>query len=162
MKTPIAVIPDSRLPRYQRGLAAVETAITLPLMLFMLLAFTEFGNAIMQYNELTKGTRDGVRHLATYARDGTTGTTEISPALNKATRNLVVYGNIGGGGDPIIEGLDISHVTVQQIDTDHVRVEVDFPYNSLLGINAVPSFGVGDGEVSTLITLRSSVVMRVL
>lgn len=146
----------------QRGLAAVETAITLPIMLFMMLAFADFGNAIMQYNELTKANRDGVRHVAGQARHGTTGTVLIDPELETEAVNLVIYGNTSGSGEPIIEGLQSGHVTVEQLDEDHVRIEVDFPYSSLLGIDALPTFGIGDGEISTVITLRSSVTMRVL
>ena len=156
------MIPESYSACRQRGLAAVETAITLPIMLFMLLAFTEFGNALMQYNELNKANRDGARYLATYARNGTTGVIVLDPSLENDAINLVVYGNVGGNGDPIIAGLDGSHVTVTQLNSDYIRLEVDFPYNSLLGVNALPSFGVGDGEVNTVITLRTGVTMRAL
>ena len=55
----------------QRGLALVETAITLPLLLFLMLAASEFTAAFVQHTTLTKAARDAVRYVAEEAIDGT-------------------------------------------------------------------------------------------
>ena len=48
----------------QRGLAIVEFAIVLPLLLLLSLATTELGRALYQQDTLNKAVRDGARHLA--------------------------------------------------------------------------------------------------
>ena len=42
------------LKRAQRGIAAIEMAITLPVLLLLLVGTAELGRAFYQYNELTK------------------------------------------------------------------------------------------------------------
>ncbi|MBP3859681.1 MAG: pilus assembly protein, partial [Pseudomonas sp.] len=41
-----------RSSRAQRGLAMVELALTLPLLVLLMLAFAEFGRMLFQYNSL--------------------------------------------------------------------------------------------------------------
>lgn len=145
--------------REQQGTATVEAAITLPLLLFLLLAIAEGGNAIMQYNELTKAVRDAARYLAAEAALGSTGTIAITPGLASQTRNLAVYGNRAGAGEPIVQGLTPAHVTVEDVDGIHVRVSVSFDYRPILGFATLPTFGFGD-PVPIVIPLQGSTTMR--
>lgn len=86
----------------QRGVAAVELAIVLPLLLAITFGITEFGRAIYTYNTLAKSTRDAVRYLSTQASGSTTART--------TARNLVTYGNPKGTGTPLVPGLTTSMV----------------------------------------------------
>ncbi|MBW8828547.1 MAG: pilus assembly protein [Burkholderiales bacterium] len=88
----------------QRGVAAVELALILPLLLAICFATTEFGRAIYTYNTLAKSTRDASRYLSTQASGNAT-------AQGKA-RNLVVYGNPAGTGSSLMPGLTTAMVDI--------------------------------------------------
>lgn len=80
----------------QRGLALVELAVALPLLLLLLLGVAEMGRALYQYNTLVKAVRDGARHLTSdaYATDGQT----LDPIAVSQMENLIRYGNTTGQG----------------------------------------------------------------
>ena len=46
----------------QRGVAIVEFALVLPLLLLMTFVVTEYSRALYQYNTLTKSVRDAARY----------------------------------------------------------------------------------------------------
>lgn len=92
----------SKRQRAQRGVAIVEFALVLPLLLLLTFITTEFGRAIWQYNTLTKSVRDAARYLSTQQPG--------SAAAVTTARNLMVYGNPAGSGDPLALGLSLSHV----------------------------------------------------
>jgi len=87
--------------RTQRGVAMIELAIVLPLLLAICFAITEFGRAIYTYDTLAKSARDAARYLTTQAA-GKGWTT---------ARNLVAYGNPAGTGSPLVPGLDSSNMS---------------------------------------------------
>jgi Flp pilus assembly protein TadG len=86
--------------QHQRGVALVEFALALPTILLLTLITTEFGRALYQYNTLAKSVRDASRYLSMQLPG-----TQITQA-----RNLVVYGNLAGTGNPLVAGLTASHV----------------------------------------------------
>ncbi len=79
----------------QRGVALVEFALILPLLILLALIATEFGRALYQYNTLAKSVRDAARYLSVQAPG-----TRIAEA-----RNLVVYGSVTATGAPLALGL---------------------------------------------------------
>jgi Flp pilus assembly protein TadG len=84
----------------QNGVALVEFAFTLPLLLLLTLITTEFGRAMYQYNTIVKGLRDAVRYLSVQ-----TPNTKITEA-----KNLVVFGNTAGTGSALVPGLTVAVV----------------------------------------------------
>lgn len=82
----------------QRGVAIVEFALVLPLLLILTFITTEFGRALYQYNTITKSVRDAARYLSTQTPGSAT-------AISNA-RKLVVYGNPAGTGSPLAVELD--------------------------------------------------------
>lgn len=84
----------------QKGVALVEFALILPLLLVLSFTTVEFGRAIWEYNTLTKSVRDAARYLSIQ-----TPGTRITQA-----RNLMVYGNTAGTGSPLVIGLSTSNV----------------------------------------------------
>ena len=84
----------------QRGVAIVEFALILPMLLLMTFITTEFGRALFQYHSVVMSARDAARYLALQ----TPGTQQTQAA------NLVVYGNTAGTGSPLALGLSTSHV----------------------------------------------------
>lgn len=143
-----------------RGLAIVEFVIVVPLCLMLVIATAEFGRAFLQYNALTIAVRDGVRHLAGRALQGSTGVVSISGGLQQETQNLVVYGNIWGAGSPVLPGLTPADVTVADAGGGNVSVAAAYPYNPIFGF--IPRFNFGGSIAVTGITLQSGVTMRAL
>ncbi|HEY0825506.1 MAG TPA: TadE/TadG family type IV pilus assembly protein [Ramlibacter sp.] len=84
----------------QRGTAAVELALLLPMLLMLTFMVAECGRALMQYNTLAKSVRDAARYLSVQ-----TPGTRVAEA-----RNLVVYGNTAGEGSPLVAGLTPANV----------------------------------------------------
>ena len=150
---------SKRFPK-QHGTAMVEFAIVLPLMLFLTLAVTELGRAMLRYNTLTKSVQDGARHLASHALFGSSGGVRIDDNMRTETRNLVVYGNAAGTGVPLIEGLDPSQVTISEPAPLLVQVDVAYPYVALFG-PVLTTFGLGS-STSYSFVMQASVTMRAL
>jgi len=149
---------------HQHGLAMVELAIAAPLLLLLLYAIAEFGNALYQYALLADAARDADRYLGSHAIADSTGLPTISASIASATRNLVVYGNTAGSGTALLPGLTTGQVSVAaQTDaggaTD-VTVSVAYPYQSLFG-GSIPNF-VSAGTVNTAFTLNVFTSMRPL
>lgn len=90
------------MKKQQKGVALIEFALVLPILVLIVFGIIEFGRAFSQYNALVKSVRDATRYLSTQsAGSGTT-----------TARNLVVYGLPGGGSVPIVDGLDVSMVSI--------------------------------------------------
>ena len=86
----------------QRGVAAVELGILLIPMILLSFGITEYGRAIYQYNAITKSTRDAVPVIK---RTG-------DPADITAAKCLVVHGNKGCTGNPLVPDLTTAMVTI--------------------------------------------------
>lgn len=99
--------PTVNLSR-MRGVAAVEFAIVLIPLVTLLAGVAEFGNAIYQYEALTKATRDAARYLSVYLA--------TDPAYPLAQAQcLAVYGNPtcpSGTGTALAPGLTTAMVIV--------------------------------------------------
>lgn len=143
----------------QRGLALVETAITLPFLLFVMLAASEFTNAFVTHTTLTKAVRAGARYVAEEAIGGSL-TVDLTTALQNETQRMVVYGNKAGSGAPLINGLATSNVTVTALANNNIRVTANYPYSGILG-SVLPTFGYGS-NISLLFNMSATVTMRAL
>jgi len=146
--------------RAQRGIAAIEMAITLPVLLLLLVGTAELGRAFYQYNALTKSIRTAVRYLADHAIDDTSGIVQLTAEKQTTVKNLAVYANASGGGDPVVAGLDAADVTVTQVDSSHFEVTASFNYQPIF--LRIPTFGYSASDVDSGLTLTASVTMRAL
>ncbi len=142
----------------QRGAILAETAVVLPLIIFLVVLTAEVTNAFVDHNTLTKAVRNGARHVASNAILGTTGVVLLQPQLVAEAQNLVVYGNVSGGGTAIISGLAIGDVQVQDLGGDNIAVIASYSYTGILG-PVLPSFGFG-ADSSLTHTLSATVTMR--
>ena len=86
----------------QRGVATIEFAIVVPVLLLLLFGVTEVGRALVRYNTLTKAVQDGARYAAAKGLLGTTGNVNVTAQLTTEVRNVVVYGNTAGAGTPVL------------------------------------------------------------
>lgn len=90
-----------------RGVALIEFALVLPLLLILTFITTEFGRALYQYNTLTKAVRDASRYLS--VQDPSIETNDPLGLITNA-KNLVVFGNVDGTGNPLALGLTANQV----------------------------------------------------
>ncbi len=139
----------------QQGLAAVEFAIVLPIMLFLMLATAEFGRVFYHYNTLTKAVQTGARY-ASKPLLKTSELTNMDAAFVQRIQNYVAYGNENGGGSAVLDGFTASsaNVTISSSAADKtITIEASYNYNFVV-LNDFPLFGY---SVPTL-TLKASVV----
>lgn len=84
----------------QSGVALVEFALVLPLLLVLSLVTAELGRGVYRYNCAAKAVRDAARYLSVRAPN-----TDVGKA-----RNLVVYGNVDGTGPLLDSALTAANV----------------------------------------------------
>jgi len=142
----------------QRGVAMVEFAIALPLLLLLLLAVAEFGRMLYHYNNLLQANRDAVRYLAGKAWNGNLGQVEINPVVEAMTKNLAVYGvPMPQSGYEVVPGLTTANVTISAVGSEHVQVSTSYQFQPVIG-NSLPAL-VGNA-IPLNITLTATSVMR--
>lgn len=164
MNTRILKLRTTKSQILQQGLAVVEFAIILPVILLIALAVTEAGRAMYQYNTLTKSVQNGVRYLSDKAIDGS-GQLNITTTLEDDTKNLVIYGDINGGTPllPTKAPSAIPVVTVSQfplfmygdaagVGDNHVKVTATYTFSPLFNLGGlgyqrvIPQFNVSAVE----------------
>jgi Flp pilus assembly protein TadG len=141
--------PDSR--KRERGSAMVETAITLPLLLMMMVGIFEVGRAYETWQVLTNAAREGARMAVTPS-----STEEITTALirqymadgqlgNSATATVVVdkTSTINAGGTPVSASL----------------VTVDYPFEFIM-LQPVVRLVAPGATVGGPLTMRATSIMR--
>lgn len=156
----------------QSGVAMVEFAVTLPLLLLLLLGIGEFGRMLFQYNSLLQAGRDAGRYAASQAWDATQGRVELDSALQTEIKNVAVYGvpSSTAGFGVLVPCLSVDDVAVSAPDDEHVQVSITFDFRSILGNLGGGSCNAAAASLPNLfgdpiplaLTLTSSVVMRAL
>ncbi len=154
--------------RRQRGLAMVEFAISVPVILLLMFGSFEFGHLMTAYSTLNDGVRNAARYVAGAALRNTADTMVTGAnwtSLQTEGTNLAIYGNIAGTGSPILEGLDLGTTTLtvsEDTVARTIKVDVDYPYVPLFSHfgNAIPTF-MG-GSLSTAYHLKISTTMKAL
>ncbi len=91
-----------RFTRDELGIQLVEVSIVIPLFLMLFAATAEFGRYYYEYTTLAKAARGGARYLSATFKGTGDGT----------AANIVVYGNTGGTGTPILSGLSTGQVKI--------------------------------------------------
>ena len=95
------------IARNERGVQLVELAIVLPIFMILFAATAEFGRYFYEYTTLAKAARVGARYLVT---------AKVDCAQAGVARNLIVYGNTGGTGSPILPDLKTTDVSISPND----------------------------------------------
>src|SRR3954454_8161162 len=91
----------------QRGNAVIEFAMLIPILVAMFMGTWSYGCAYYIYAQLESAVRSGARYAALTTYDAGS-----SVAYQTAVQNVVVYGNPGGGSQPVVAGLQPSNVNV--------------------------------------------------
>lgn len=139
------------------GVAMVEFAIVLPLLLMLLFGITELGRALYQQNSLYKAVESGARYLArvnnVLAFDGDGNCTTAGPdwpdsvSLTAAT-NLIIYGNTTGSGSPLLPNLDDSDaITISVAPRALTKTDTSTVMVCVITITAQPAFDGFFGEI---------------
>lgn len=149
--------------RRQAGLAMVEFAISVPVILLLMFGSFEFGHLMIEYSALNDGVRNAARYVAGEALQGTADAMATGSAWSTLVtqgKNVAVFGNIGGTGNAICPGLGVGAITVSEDTLNRtITVAASYPYTSLFG-GAIPTFT--GGSISTAYTLTISTTMRAL
>ena len=148
------------LARDERGVQLAELAIVIPIMLIMFAATAEFGRYFYEYTTLSKAARVGTRYLVT---------AKIDDFERGRAKNLVVFGNVNGTGDPLIEDLEVDHVIITAKNALGEEQTEGVPQTitvEIVGFTHKPMFDLGglmkkEGW-SLAIDVKPSVTMRYL
>ena len=91
----------SKANKRERGATLVEFAIGATVFLTAMFAVIEFGRALWVHNALTDAARRGARYAV------------LNPSSSEgAVKNVVVFGDPGGGSQPLVENLTTNNVNV--------------------------------------------------
>jgi len=108
--------------RDQRGVSAIEFAITLPLLLLIVLGTMEFGRALKARNEMSQALSKVVRVLNL---DSEQTTASISELLGTY---LADYSS---------EDLDVDVLSSTISGTDYMNISVGFPFHTMIPFSSV-------------------------
>ena len=100
--------------QFQLGLAAIEFALILPVLLILAFATIDFGRLLFQYDILTKSTRDATKYIARTVKPAANALQvdlDAYTAIENQARNLALCGTIAScNNNPLVSGLSASNV----------------------------------------------------
>lgn len=132
------------LARDERGTQLVELAIVVPLLVMLVGAVAEFGRFFHTYSTLAKAARAGARYQVS----------QPPGSSDAAARNLVVYGNTAGAGEPVVSGLTTAQV---KVTPNRVGSSVQTVTVSIDGYGYQPIFDLGKLANSPSLSLSVNV-----
>ena len=91
-------------PRAGRGIAALEMALLLPVLVLLPTAVFDLGRALHHHERLCQTVRAAARHL---------GTGDAADPVRQAQAvSLALYGSLQGAGTPVVPGLSAANVQI--------------------------------------------------
>jgi Flp pilus assembly protein TadG len=133
----------------ERGTALLETAMTLPFLLFVAVAIFEFGRAFQTWEVLTNAAREGAR--VAVLPDSTTSGTEAR------ARAYLDAGALNGSSAIIT--VTATTIPIGTGTASAKQVRVDYPF-SFMVLQPVASMIVHGTHLGTPITMSASAEMR--
>lgn len=136
-----------------KGYAAIEMVLVLPIFLLLLAAMIDMGRAFFQHIELDKRQRNAALYLARHLQEDSNNKADITSAealaaISKA-KNLILT---GGDEPPSLPGLSADNITVTAMEDYKISVSTTYTYQSL-GIFAL--------EFTDPITLTTMAIARI-
>jgi Flp pilus assembly protein TadG len=135
-----------RLAHCSSGSALIESAITIPLAISLMVGGVDFGLAFYTQAIGSKSVRDAARYLGSLPIEPTSLACETWAQDN--AKNLAVYGNQAGVGSPLIPNWQVdgganNQVTITLSPSDCstpplITVTANFPYNTLMIAQFMP------------------------
>jgi Flp pilus assembly protein TadG len=114
------VVPSRR--RRQRGNAMIEFALSFLFLFPLFFGCLQYGLSFHAYNALRSAVREGARYAA--GKTYTSPTATYGTTWGNDVKNMVVYGNLAGNGNPMISGLQPNNVNVSITFEDKVPTRV--------------------------------------
>lgn len=101
----------------QRGQAAVELALLLPILVLLLFGVVQLARVFYVYHTLHKAVRSGAGFLA---RLSDVNFCDAQGETFLDARNFIVYGNLEGSGAPVVNGLtpEMIQIIAERADPD--------------------------------------------
>src|SRR4051812_15472703 len=93
-----------------KGNAMIEFAVATGILVPAFIGTFQFGYTFHIYNNLNSAVRGGARYASMQSYDS--GSSTPSMAFSTAVKNMVVYGNSAGTGNPVALGLTTANVQV--------------------------------------------------
>jgi Flp pilus assembly protein TadG len=145
------------------GIAAVEMAIVLPLLLLLLTPVAELGRAFIQYSRLSHRVQAGARFVADNAYQGSTGVPSLTPEVQQRAINLVLYGRTASSAQDTlaVPGLTAQDLFVEVTAGGRVTLSADYTYQPMIA-GLLPLFGFADDLDISALRLQPRAVMRAL
>ena len=159
----ICVTPIRQLTfRHQKGIAVVEFAIGVIILLVLMLVAAEAGRAFYTYNTLTKAVRTGVRYIASNALNDVP-VVDLTNQKITDTRNMVIYGQVSGG-NAVLSGMIPNSIDVVETfpsggSTSYVQVTASYNFTPIFG--TIPALGLGGSSHNFAVTMQAESTMRV-
>lgn len=160
MTTSPAPQREFRGPRLTRGIAAVEFVISAPFVLLLLFGGAELWRTFVHYQTLSHLIRDSARYVSGNSYPNSTQVVQIPGTVITEARNLAVYGNIAGTGNPKLPNLQTGQVQVTDVGGDIVRVTALYPYQPIFF--RLPNMGFQGASISTGFNMYVAVTMRAI
>lgn len=145
--------------QFQLGLAAIEFALVLPVLLILAFATIDFGRLLFQYDALTKSTRDATKYVARAVKPAANASQPELDAYNKIAgeaKNLALCGTIAEcGSSTLVSGLTASNITI-----DYPKRVGNIAYVQVLVSNYSTNYITNVLGVSKTFVIPISVTMR--
>jgi len=94
----------------KRGSALIELAVVMGILGPILAGVFQFGYTLFVYNNLESAVRGGARYASMRSYDSSSSAP--SSDYSAAVKNMVIYGNPDGTGQPIAPGLSTANVEI--------------------------------------------------
>lgn len=140
-----------RRARSERGVALLETALTLPLLLFVAIGIIEFGRAYQTWQILTNAAREGARIAVLPGTDDASVTTRVQTYLEA--------GHIGNSTEATVTITRNNVISIGTGTATGSRVEVSYPFEFMV-LQPVANLVVEGSTVGEALTMTASAMMR--
>jgi Flp pilus assembly protein TadG len=133
-----------------KGAAAVEFAIVLPLLILILFGIIEFSVAFFDKAVITNASREGAR-VGMLFKSGTRNAASEDPIINSTIDNYIASNLISFGSTPVTASTTISRTGFSVGDT--LTVTVSYPYSYLV----IPGFITA---ITNPVNITATTIMR--
>lgn len=147
----------------QKGIAIVEFAVGVIVLLVVMLVVAEVGRAFYSYQTLTKAVRNGARYIASNVINEVSVVGLTGQKIDD-TRNVVIYGQVAPG-TPVLPSMVPGSIDVVQAfpsgaGTPYIEVTASYNYAPIFG--AIPALGLSGTAHDFGFTMQARSTMRVL
>ena len=135
----------------ERGNALIETAITMPVLLLLIVGIFEVGRAYQTWQVLTNAAREGARISVT--------PNSVEATSEALVRQYMLDGQLSEYADADVEVDKNASITVNGTTVGASQVTVDYPFEFIM-LQPVANLVVNGSTAGQPITMRATAIMR--